>query len=73
MNKQVMGKTKKSLGNTKIKDKANMNYKNSNNCIRRKNNKSYNFNDNEKNNDNHGDKIDKRKFSLINVKGTSNN
>ena len=73
LNKQVMGKTKKSLGNSKIKDKANMNYKNSNNCIRRKNNKSYNFNDNEKNNDNHGDKIDKRKFSLINVKGMTNN
>ena len=70
LNKQIIGKTKKSFGNIKTKEKSNINYKN-NNIIKRKNNKSYNFNDNEKNNDNHADKVDKRKFSLMNLRGMS--
>ena len=53
-------------------DNINYNFKN-NNSVKRKNNKSYNFSDNEKNNENHVDKIDKRKFSLINLRGISDN
>ena len=80
MNRQIMGKVKKNFGNTLVKEKTNKlkmdninyNFKN-NNSVKRKNNKSYNFSDNEKNNENHVDKIDKRKFSLINLRGISDN
>ena len=80
MNRQVMGKVKKNFGNTLVKEKTNklkmdnINYNfKKYNSVKRKNNKSYNFSDNEKNNENHVDKIDKRKFSLINLRGISDN
>jgi hypothetical protein len=77
VNRQFIGKMKKHLGNTLIKEKANKikmeninyNYKN-NNSVKRKSNKSFNISDSEKNNEKG---IDKKKFSLINLRGVSNN
>ena len=44
------------------------NFKNKN-IIKKRNNKSFNFNDNEKNSENFCDKIEKRKYTLISLKG----
>ena len=74
VSKQVVaGKIKKSYGHSKHKEKShNIFNKNStnknNNSVKKANNKSYNLNDSEKNNENHADKIEKKKYSLINLK-----
>ena len=79
VNRQFIGKIK-NLGNASIKEKSNkikmnhlyQHFKNNTN-IKKKNNKSFSISDNEKNSENGRDKIDKRKFSLINLRGISGN
>ena len=80
MNKQIIGKVKKNFGINLIKEKNNKinnnnyNFKN-NNSVKKKNNKSFNISDSEKNNDTNMnmDRIDKKKFSMINLRGISGN
>ena len=71
MNRQLKGKAKKYFGKkaNKIKiDNVSNNFKNKN-IIKKRNNKSFNFNDNEKNNEKFCYKIEKRKYTLISLKG----
>ena len=75
VNRQLMGKVKKYLGKkaNKIKiDNVSNNFK-SKNIVKKRNNKSFNFNDNEKNSENFYDKIEKRKYTLISLKGGYDN
>ena len=83
MNRQFIGRVKKHLGNTLIKEKnrikinnINCNLKN-NNSVKKKSNKSFNISDSEKNIENNAnmnmDKIEKKKFSMINLRGISSN
>ena len=80
INRQLIGKVKKNLGNIMVKAKGNKlkieninyNYK-TNNSLKKRSNKSFNISDNEKNAENIYDKIEKRKYSLINLRGIYGN
>ena len=84
MNRQFIGRVKKNLGSTLVKEKNrikinNINYqlKNNNSVKKKSTNKSFNISDSEKNNENNInknlEKIDKKKYSMINLRGISSN